>query len=371
MQHFHKYKSRNSSSENKRNKFLALHIKNLQNSGRISIGSNREEESSNQPNRRGRGSNNSGRGRGRGGGRGRGRGRGDKGKGRGRGRGANNNNNNNPSNNTKKQPRRTIDGIEPIYIDSSKAQYGDDGYQNLSDENLDPNLPARRKSKRLALRDGGSYYTNKRNRNYIESNKPPTTPKKAIRKSYKNRNKNDPNQRSVSTPATNESNASSASNASSNIFFEDYSSGKDKHNTLIWEWIGELRKYFEKIEYHAWIIDSYLDQPDLDGVFHGVYDPRSPFIYHQTWKPTRMKQTTAFPTRDLAEKFYRTRHTYHVMSDLQLCLKKSQFWDDLKEHAPEVHDKLAEYCWSNYGAIGTNPYFATQPCANVRELKVN
>ena len=39
MQYFHKYRSRDSSSAQKRNKFLALHIKNLQNSGRISIGS--------------------------------------------------------------------------------------------------------------------------------------------------------------------------------------------------------------------------------------------------------------------------------------------------------------------------------------------
>ena len=333
MQYFHKYRSRDSSSAQKRNKFLALHIKNLQNSGRISIGSGADAGKKDKNKKKKNSSSN---------------------------KQKNNNDKNKKTQKKKKKRRRRMDDIDQVHIDTTGADFGDDGYQDINEENRDPNIPARRKSARKAK--AGGYYTDKEDNKEDDA---PATPTKQVRSPYKTRSRNKNNKKGkprVRTPGTNE------------LFAEDISSGKNKQNALILDYTIELRNYFHTIKFNEWIINQELDQPNDGFSYHGIYDPiddeKNPLIYKQVWRPHKLPAISSPPIELLIRAFSKTQHAYYLMSDLQMCFLKSDPFKKMKLASKEVYNRFCDYCWTNYAAISNNPFFGTMYTKNVAALRV-
>jgi len=257
-----------------------------------------------------------------------------------------------------------MDDIDDIHIDTTGVDFGDDGYQNMGDENIDPNRPVRRKSARKAMQ--GNYYksSNKNNKNNEREEKKeddaPFTPPRSIRLSRRSRRDNNTQNRPVvTTPGTNE------------FFIEDLSSGNGNQNRLIEEWIRALKEYLASdIIQFDWFIDKLLDQPDRGDSFHGVYDSAEIMYKVQSWRPKKLNKIVSPPIQLLAEAFHKKSHPLYCMSDFQMCFLKKDIFEILKNESEELYQLFTKYCWHNYAAIGTNPFFGTQTVNNVKELRV-
>ena len=90
----------------------------------------------------------------------------------------------------------------------------------------------------------------------------------------------------------------------------------------------------------------------------------------QSWRPKKLNKIVSPPIQLLAEAFHKKSHPLYCMSDFQMCFLKKDIFEILKNESEELYQLFTKYCWHNYAAIGTNPFFGTQTVNNVKELRV-